>query len=154
VSADRRPALMGRNSGLQRPCNSGPSQALRSADHDRSFSGPVHFYRPRLFRRGVARLSAGGRRAPHLPCDEKRGLTTSEAVARLARALGVQARDVGYAGMKDRNATTRQWLSLPAVEPSLAAAVELERAARAGRASAPQQTARGTPARATALSWC
>jgi tRNA pseudouridine13 synthase len=57
---------------------------------------------------------------------EKRGLTTLEAVARLARALGVQARDVGYAGMKDRNATTRQWLSLPAVEPSLATAVELD----------------------------
>jgi tRNA pseudouridine13 synthase len=57
---------------------------------------------------------------------EKRGLTTLEAVARMARALGVQARDVGYAGMKDRNATTRQWLSLPAVEPSLAAAVELD----------------------------
>jgi tRNA pseudouridine13 synthase len=30
---------------------------------------------------------------------EKRGLTTLEALARLARALGVQARDVGYAGM-------------------------------------------------------
>jgi tRNA pseudouridine13 synthase len=57
---------------------------------------------------------------------EKRGLTTLEAVARLARALGVQARDLGYAGMKDRNATTRQWLSVPAVEPSLAAAVELD----------------------------
>ena len=57
---------------------------------------------------------------------EKRGLTTLEALARLARALGVQARDVGYAGMKDRHATTRQWLSLPDVEPSRAAAVELD----------------------------
>ena len=57
---------------------------------------------------------------------EKQGLTTLEALARLARALGVQARDVGYAGMKDRNATTRQWLSLPGVEPSLAAAVEMD----------------------------
>ncbi|HJX54876.1 MAG TPA: tRNA pseudouridine(13) synthase TruD, partial [Polyangia bacterium] len=57
---------------------------------------------------------------------EKRGLTTLEAVARLARALGVQARDVGYAGMKDRNATTHQWLSLPAIEPALATAVELD----------------------------
>ena len=42
---------------------------------------------------------------------EKRGLTTLEALDRLAHALDVQARDVGYAGMKDRNATTRQWLS-------------------------------------------
>jgi tRNA pseudouridine13 synthase len=57
---------------------------------------------------------------------EKRDLTTLEAVARLARALGVQARDVGYAGMKDRHATTRQWLSLPGIAPTLAAAVELD----------------------------
>jgi tRNA pseudouridine13 synthase len=57
---------------------------------------------------------------------EKRGLTTLDAVARLARSLGVEDRDVGYAGMKDRNATTRQWLSLPGVEPSLAGAVEID----------------------------
>ncbi len=57
---------------------------------------------------------------------EKRGLTTLDAVARLARSLGLDKRDVGYAGMKDRNATTRQWLSLPAVEPSLASEVEID----------------------------
>ncbi len=57
---------------------------------------------------------------------EKRCLTTLEAVSRLARALGVQARDMGYAGMKDRNATTRQWLSLPDVEPSVALVVEID----------------------------
>jgi tRNA pseudouridine13 synthase len=44
---------------------------------------------------------------------EKRGLTTAAAVDRLARALGVAARDVGIAGMKDRHAVTRQWISLP-----------------------------------------
>ena len=44
---------------------------------------------------------------------EKRGLTTAQAVERLARELGVAARDVGVAGMKDRHAVTRQWLSLP-----------------------------------------
>lgn len=44
---------------------------------------------------------------------EKRGLTTPDAVRRLARALGVRDRDVGVAGMKDRHAVTRQWLSLP-----------------------------------------
>ena len=57
---------------------------------------------------------------------EKRGLTTLEAVARIARSLGVADRDVGYAGMKDRNATTRQWLSLPEIAPSMAAAVEID----------------------------
>ena len=46
---------------------------------------------------------------------EKRDLTTLDAVAKVAAVLGVQARDVGYAGMKDRRATTRQWLSVPGV---------------------------------------
>jgi tRNA pseudouridine13 synthase len=57
---------------------------------------------------------------------EKRNLTTLDAINRLARVLGVENRDVGYAGMKDRRATTRQWLSLPGVDPARAqeAAVE------------------------------
>ncbi len=57
---------------------------------------------------------------------EKRNLTTLDAVNRLARVLGVDNRDVGYAGMKDRRATTRQWLSFPGVDPARAqeAAVE------------------------------
>jgi tRNA pseudouridine13 synthase len=55
---------------------------------------------------------------------EKRGLTTPAAIALLARALGVDARDVGAAGMKDRHAVTRQWLSLPPpVTPEQALAV-------------------------------
>jgi tRNA pseudouridine13 synthase len=54
---------------------------------------------------------------------EKRGLTTMDAVKKIARLLGVEARDIGYAGLKDRNAITRQWLSLPRVAPELAAAV-------------------------------
>ena len=44
---------------------------------------------------------------------EKRGLTTPQAVERIARALAVNPRDVGVAGMKDRHAVTRQWLSMP-----------------------------------------
>lgn len=44
---------------------------------------------------------------------EKRGATTPDAARALARALGVHERDVGVAGMKDRRAVTRQWLSLP-----------------------------------------
>jgi tRNA pseudouridine13 synthase len=44
---------------------------------------------------------------------EKRGLTTAHAVERIAKALGVAVRDIGVAGMKDRHAVTRQWLSLP-----------------------------------------
>ena len=51
---------------------------------------------------------------------EKRGLTTMDAVRRLARLLGVDARDVGYAGLKDRSAVTRQWVSIPRVDPERA----------------------------------
>jgi len=51
---------------------------------------------------------------------EKQNLTTLEAVHRLARVLGVDGRDVGYAGMKDRKATTRQWLSVLGVDTARA----------------------------------
>src|SRR6266568_1538643 len=44
---------------------------------------------------------------------EKRGLTTRDAVRTLARALGVPERDAGFAGMKDKQAVTSQWLSFP-----------------------------------------
>lgn len=58
---------------------------------------------------------------------EKRGLTTAQAVQRIARALGVGERDVGVAGMKDRHAVTRQWLSLPPpVTPEQATALALD----------------------------
>lgn len=43
---------------------------------------------------------------------EKRDLTTLELVKRLARACEVRPRDIGYAGLKDRQAVTRQWLSV------------------------------------------
>ncbi len=44
---------------------------------------------------------------------EKRDLTTPAAAAILAGVAGVPVRDVGWAGLKDRYAVTRQWLSLP-----------------------------------------
>ena len=66
---------------------------------------------------------------------EKQNLTTLEAVGRLARVLGVDGRDVGYAGMKDRHATTRQWLSVLGVDTARAqsAAVDGVRILAAGR---------------------
>ena len=57
---------------------------------------------------------------------EKRGLPTLDAARLLARALGIRDRDIGIAGMKDRRAVTRQWLSLPppvTPEQALAAAL-------------------------------
>jgi tRNA pseudouridine13 synthase len=57
---------------------------------------------------------------------EKRGVTTADAVRAIARALGVRDRDVGVAGLKDRHAVTRQWISLPPpVTPERVAAIDL-----------------------------
>ena len=42
---------------------------------------------------------------------EKTGLDTKEAVRRIARALEVEPRDAGFAGLKDRHAITTQWAS-------------------------------------------
>ncbi len=43
---------------------------------------------------------------------EKRELNTEEAARRIARAAGVPLKVVSYAGLKDRQALTRQWFSL------------------------------------------
>ena len=52
----------------------------------------------------------------HVYCEvRKAGIGTMEMVDRVARALGVRSRDVGYAGLKDRRAVTQQLLSIPGV---------------------------------------
>ncbi len=43
---------------------------------------------------------------------EKRGLNTEDAARRLAKAAGVPLKMISYAGLKDRQALTRQWFSL------------------------------------------
>jgi tRNA pseudouridine13 synthase len=51
---------------------------------------------------------------------EKRNTNTQWLADQLARFAGIPKRDVSYAGMKDRNAVTRQWFSLGlagAIEP-------------------------------------
>ena len=45
---------------------------------------------------------------------EKRRLSTLDAVRSIARILEVKESAVGYAGMKDARAVTRQWLSVQA----------------------------------------
>ncbi len=51
---------------------------------------------------------------------EKRGHTTAHLARELSNQLGVKAKDLGIAGLKDRHAVTRQWISLPAkFEPRL-----------------------------------
>ena len=65
---------------------------------------------------------------------EKRERTTEQVARDLARAVGVAARDVGYAGRKDRNAVTTQWFSVPGLERTTALGLEL-RGARVLEAS-------------------
>jgi tRNA pseudouridine13 synthase len=56
---------------------------------------------------------------------EKRGITTFEALRRISRALNVQEREIGYAGMKDARGVTRQTLSIPRTSPERLLALEL-----------------------------
>lgn len=46
---------------------------------------------------------------------QKVGLTTFEAISRIARALDMPSREIGYAGLKDARAITRQVFSLAGV---------------------------------------
>lgn len=59
---------------------------------------------------------------------EKRGVNTGWLASQLARHCGIRTRDVGYAGRKDRHATTRQWFScwLPGREDPDWSALQIE----------------------------
>ncbi|MGH7473093.1 MAG: tRNA pseudouridine(13) synthase TruD, partial [Candidatus Methylomirabilales bacterium] len=64
----------------------------------------------------------------YLPCGEgehlylrvtKRGLSTREMVSGFSSALGVKARCIGVAGLKDANAVTTQMVSVQGSAPEL-----------------------------------
>ncbi len=70
----------------------------------------------------------------YLPCGsgehcylviEKRGMTTLEAIRRIANGLKVPEREIGYAGMKDAVGVTRQTISIQRITPEKAVALEL-----------------------------
>lgn len=58
---------------------------------------------------------------------EKTQLTTMQAVQQIARALGRPPREIGYAGMKDADAVTRQTLSIEHVDPARVRQLSLHR---------------------------
>ena len=63
----------------------------------------------------IAAYDADGREGAHvLVRMRKRGLTTEDAVRRVAERLGIDRREIGVAGKKDRDAVTRQWITIPA----------------------------------------
>ncbi|MCW5833996.1 MAG: tRNA pseudouridine(13) synthase TruD [Labilithrix sp.] len=49
---------------------------------------------------------------------KKTNLTTDEVVKAFARALRVERRDIGVAGLKDKVGVTTQWISVPAADAS------------------------------------
>ena len=57
---------------------------------------------------------------------EKRGRNTEEVARELARGAGCAAAQVGFAGRKDRRAVTRQWLSVPGLNPEAAREVKID----------------------------
>lgn len=56
---------------------------------------------------------------------QKVGVTTFDAIAQVARGLGVSTRDVGYAGMKDARAISRQVISIWGTTPEKVMALRL-----------------------------
>jgi len=48
---------------------------------------------------------------------EKRGLATLDALLKISKALGIARRNIGYAGLKDARAVTRQWISIEHIDP-------------------------------------
>jgi tRNA pseudouridine13 synthase len=48
---------------------------------------------------------------------QKKGITTDELMIRLAHKIDIRKRDIGYAGRKDSNAITRQWVSIEHIDP-------------------------------------
>jgi tRNA pseudouridine13 synthase len=58
---------------------------------------------------------------------EKQDVSGEELLRHVARRLAIPSGDVGMAGIKDRRAITRQWISVPARCEPLAAQIETER---------------------------
>ncbi|MEW6197471.1 MAG: tRNA pseudouridine(13) synthase TruD [Planctomycetota bacterium] len=58
---------------------------------------------------------------------EKTGLSTQQAVHDIARALNVLRHDIGFAGLKDARAITRQWMSVEHVDPERVSGLQIPR---------------------------
>jgi tRNA pseudouridine13 synthase len=89
---------------------------------------------------GILRQSADDFRVDEVPLYEasgegehvylrirKRGVSTFEAIRRLAQDLDVPERAIGYAGLKDARAVTTQWLSVVGTDEERVAALDVPR---------------------------
>lgn len=57
---------------------------------------------------------------------EKLGMSTFAMIQRIAGALGIKEKEVGYAGLKDTRAITRQYISLPQVDMAKVQQLQLD----------------------------
>ncbi|MBC8468915.1 MAG: tRNA pseudouridine(13) synthase TruD [Planctomycetes bacterium] len=62
----------------------------------------------------------------YIPCGEgthiyaqieKNGISTMDALVQIANALRITRKEIGYAGLKDAHAVTRQWISIEHIKP-------------------------------------
>ncbi len=56
---------------------------------------------------------------------EKRNIATPQVINKIARALKISRRNIGYAGLKDAHAVTRQWLSVEHIDCNQIAALNI-----------------------------
>lgn len=64
----------------------------------------------------------------HVLCEiQKLGISTFDAIDQIGRALNVNPREIGFAGMKDADAITRQHLTVPRVSPEALMAIQTPR---------------------------
>ena len=69
----------------------------------------------------------GGTSGPYLICLlTKKNWELQHAVKEIAKRFGMSHRRIGWAGTKDRNAVTRQWISLYNVTPEQVLKVQLK----------------------------
>lgn len=58
---------------------------------------------------------------------EKKGITTMDALANIARALHITRKQIGFAGLKDARAIARQWISIENIEPKKLSGLKIAR---------------------------
>lgn len=97
---------------LDAPLPGGPACPLRTA-HLLPIDGRLDEGLDAFVVDEVPAYAPSGEGEHHFVQIRKAGLSTPEAVDRMARAAGCDRRAIGYAGRKDKHAITTQWLSLP-----------------------------------------
>ena len=56
---------------------------------------------------------------------EKKGISTMDALAKIANALRITRKEIGYAGLKDARAVTRQWISVEHINPEILLSLDI-----------------------------